>query len=454
MSSPLSPELLRNLSVFVAAELGLNFPADRWPELGRAVTSAALELGVSDLPRWVAALSAGQLSPTHLKAAANHLTISETYFFRQPESFAALEEDILPARLRRRQADAKNLRIWSAGCASGEEPFSIAILLRRAFPLLPAANVTIIGTDLNSQVLARAERGVYSEWSFRDAPAWLKSLYFTLTPQGRYEIIPAIRAMVHFSQVNFAMPIYPVEFGDQGDFDVILCRNVLMYFSSEWQEKIIRRLRQAMAPGGWLLVGPCDVSSALCAELQLQSTGPGVFFAPAPGSPRRVAAAPVPAVAPPPLWLPRPLEAAVPTPTPAAAPVSAGEEAGASARQHADRGDLPEALVAAEKAIADDPMNPNLHYLRGCILMELDRLPEAIAALRRVLYLEPASVMAEFTLGSVAERVGRTDDARHHFGRVRQLIASHHREETVPRSEGLTVGRLREVVDKNLAGTR
>lgn len=474
MSSPLPDDLVGRLSDWATEHFGLRFPPDRWSELARGVASAALELGISDLIGWAGALLGGPPTAEHARAIANHLTISETYFLRHPDSFRRLEQEILPARIAHRQRQGRPLRIWSAACASGEEPYSVAMLLRHRFPAVPPERVIIHATDINSLVLARAESGVYSEWSFRDTPDWVKQNFFKRTANGRYQIAPAIRQSVKFSALNFAAPLYPAEFGERADFDVILCRNVLMYFSADWQDRIVQRLVQALAPGGWLLTGPCDIPGEEAAALKLISGGPGIFQKPDGTEAERDRRPVITTVLPPVVNVVTP--PGVPAPdaplSPAAAsmalsPVAArpvtppeaitavaseGDVASARAQSHADRGDLEEALAACQEAIALDKTNPGYHYLHGCILQELNRGPEAAEAFRRVLFLEPHAVMAQFALGCLAGREGRSEEARRHFSLVLRLLSQRNRGELVAQSDGLTVGRLQAVVESNLSG--
>lgn len=475
MSAPFPEETLGRLSAYATAQFGLRFPPDRWHELGRGIASAALELGVSDLQGWAEKFAAGALDSDDRAAVANHLTISETYFFRHPESFATLETDILPERIAKRHEQCRGLRIWSAGCASGEEPYSVAILLRQKFPAQRADRVTITGTDLNSQVVARAARGSYSEWSFRDAPPWLKPGYFERGARGHYQISAEIRGMVRFSVLNLAAPLYPAEFGERGDFDVILCRNVLMYFSGEWRERIVRRFVQALAPGGWLMVGPCDLTAAEAGELRLRLTTPGIYqkmdravftaalppMAPAaPEAPAMASIAPIEPPLPAPSEVPQghlvPASASAAPELPAALqPETLAEEIDTPslARHHANRGELAEALATCDRAISSDNLNSSLHHLRGCVLLELNRVPEAEQAFRRVLYLDPGSVMAEFALASLALRAGREEEARHRYGVILRLLERHLGGEAVPLAEGVTVARLRKVVEQSLENT-
>lgn len=465
MTPAFSSEVLARLSDWATAQFGLRFPPDRWNELARGMASAALELGISDLEGWAATLA--DLPPgEQLKTIANHLTISETYFFRHRETFTALEREIFPTRIAERRQQGRMLRIWSAGCASGEEPYSVAILLRQRFADFRPEQVAITGTDLNSRVLGRAQRALYSEWSFRDVPDVVKQGWFQRKPNGRHEVGPEIRKMVRFVQLNLAAPHYPAEFGERGDFDVILCRNVLMYFSAEWQERIVRRLTEALAPGGWLIVGPCDITAAQSAALVLRQSSPGIYQKVGAEELQRSATSvrPEPATQ---AWLPADPPApdqkrkaatiekwmppAAPASPPIAAAASEGEAASRVAQSHADRGELNEALAACDAAIAADKTNASHHYLRACILQEQNRGAEAAEAFRRVLFLDPHSVMAEFALGCLAEREGRPEQARHHFTVVLRLLAEGNRGDAVPGSEGLTVARLRAVVERNLS---
>lgn len=473
MISGLSDDAVSRMSPFATAAFGLRFPPDRWSELARGVASAGLELGVSDLSGWVESVLSGGATMVHLQALANHLTVAETYFLRHREVFAALAEQILPERFAMRQAQARSVRVWSAACASGEEPYSVAMIVRRSLPAVAHGGVAIFGTDLNSHVLARAGRGEFSEWSFRDTPAWVKASYFTRQPSGRYEIAPEIRHMVRFSRLNFADAVYPAEFGERGDFDAILCRNVLMYFSPEWQETIVRRLCRALAPAGWLIVGPCDLSMTQSQELGLRSAGPGIFQQRAAGVVFDDMAPPSahPDVQPLPAdwWKPALVSPAQEIATPVAdfvaprsidpavssidSPVlpSESDDALALAQAHADRGELARALTACDAAIAGDKLNPFLHYLRACILQEQNRFDEAAQSFHRVLYLDPQSIIGNFALGILAERQVRRNEARHHFAIAQRLLEGRNRGDAVPGGEGLTVGRLRALVETNLA---
>src|SRR6185369_3291595 len=131
-------------------------------------------------------LVSGQLDKEQLETLAGHLTIGETYFFREQSSFDILENSILPDLIASRRGRGQRLRIWSAGCSTGEEAYSLAILLSRLIPDQREWQITILATDINSSALGKAVQGVYSDWSFRGVPQWIRQRYFKKTHDGRY----------------------------------------------------------------------------------------------------------------------------------------------------------------------------------------------------------------------------------------------------------------------------
>ena len=173
--------------------MGLYFPEARWGDLERGIVSSARELGFADIEAFSKWLRSTPLTKNHVEILANHLTVGETYFFREKESFQVLEEHVFSELIRTRHENEKRLRIWSAGCSTGEEPYSIAILLSRLIPDLKDWNITITATDINLRSLKKASEGLYSEWSFRSAPSWIKESYFKRIENGHYEIIPLSR---------------------------------------------------------------------------------------------------------------------------------------------------------------------------------------------------------------------------------------------------------------------
>lgn len=230
---------------------------ERWHDLERRLGSAAREFGFKDIEACIQWLMSAPLTKSQIEILASYLTVGETYFFREKKSFEILEEQILPELIHSRQAE-RRLRIWSAGCCTGEEPYSLAILLSKMIFDLKDWNITILATDINPRFLQKATEGVYSEWSFRGTPPWIKEKYFKRTQKGHFEILPPIKEMVMFSHLNLAEDTYPSFLNNTNGLDIIFCRNVLMYFTPECVKKVIKNLYCSLMEGGWLIVSPSE----------------------------------------------------------------------------------------------------------------------------------------------------------------------------------------------------
>ena len=185
----------------------------------------------------------------------NCLTTNKTDFFREPHHFDFLREQVYP-RLEQAalHGASRRLRIWSAACSSGEEPYTIAMTILEHFSSLRNWEVEIVASDINTEVLQKAREGIYSLDRIEGLDIELKRKYF-LRGKGRLEgscqVIPEIRKLITFRQVNFMEKSWPID----GSFDVIFCRNVLIYFNSETQQKLLPRLTSKLVHGGYLMLG-------------------------------------------------------------------------------------------------------------------------------------------------------------------------------------------------------
>lgn len=211
--------------------------------------------------------------------ALDQLVVGETNFFRQRPWFARLEEVVLaPLIADRMRTGCRRLRIWSAGCATGEEPYSLALVLRRLLQGLGEWDVRIVGTDVSSAFLAAARRAVYRPWALREVDPELRARAFHSVDRGCFELAPAMRANVSFAVHNLAadVPLPPAL--ALGDVDLAVCRNVLMYLEPEQQRAVARRLARTLAPGGWLAVAPIEANREWFPELTLVNAPSAIFF--------------------------------------------------------------------------------------------------------------------------------------------------------------------------------
>ena len=474
MKISLPESLLAQLSEYISVKTALHFPREQWEDLERKAVSAAKEFNFSDPEAFVRWVVASHLTAGQLDMLASHLTIHETYFWREPLVFDALCGQILPDLIRARAGGEKRLRIWSAGCATGEEPYSLAIALRRAIPDPENWNITLLATDINPRVLRKAAAGVYGDWSFRNVPPWLKERYFQSIEKGKYELLPEIRKMVSFAYLNLAEDIYPSPLNNTNAMDIIFCRNVTMYFTPERTVKVGRNFSRALVDGGWLMVGASELSQQIFTiftpvnfpgaivyrkedretrtfpVLPADVALPGAeFFAPPEEAAAGTGREPLP---------PRPEESGIKQPAETAPAQSLAREDTREARADiapavralANRGKLTEALALCEKAIASDKMNPGLHFLCAIILQELDHIEEEAASLKRTLYLDPDFVPAYYALGNLMLRQGDMQAAQKHFENALTLLNTLGQEDILPESEGLTAGRLKEIIQATI----
>jgi chemotaxis protein methyltransferase CheR len=207
-------------------------------------------------------------------ALAEQLTVNETYFFRYAEQFRAFAETVIPNRIEARGSD-RRLRILSAGCASGEEAYSLAILIRDQLPELASWDVNIRGIDISAFMLEKALRARYSPWSLRETPAHLQKRYFR--PDGRdFQLDNTLRPAVTFEERNLAEedPL----FWQCEAFDVIFCRNVTMYFTPEVTRGVIARIAQSLVPGGFLFLGHAETLRGVSQEFHLRHTHETFYY--------------------------------------------------------------------------------------------------------------------------------------------------------------------------------
>ena len=495
--------LIAEFGAFLSARMGLHFPPERRGDLERGLAAAARELGLGDNEACIRSLLASALTRPQLETLANHLTVGETYFFRERQSFDCLERDVLPELLRGRRTSERRLRIWSAGCSTGEEPYSIAIVLARSIPDVSDWNISILATDINPRVLRKASLGVYGDWSFRDTPAGIRETFFAKTGDGRFEIAERIRSMVTFGYLNLAEDVYPSVENGTNAMDIVFCRNVLMYFEAAHSRRALEKLGRSLVNEGWLFVNPVEISQIPLQQLATVNLPGAIVYR---KGARPASAAPEASALP--AWLPgAPLvskttvddvdaldlpelsprrrqeiptspeteraESKAPPRKPyeqAAALYALGRYSEAAetlreaiaqdpadaramallARTCANQGNLAEAATWCNQALAADKLNPGWHYLLATIVQEQGAADKAAAALRRALYLDQDHALAHFALGNLVRRQGKLKDSERHYRNALAILGGCAAEQVLPESEGITAGRLAEIIRSSL----
>jgi chemotaxis protein methyltransferase CheR len=530
MTTRISAKFLAQLEQFVARRLGLHFPKERHRNLARGVAIAAKELAFEDPASFVEMLLASPATDDQLDILTSALTVGETYFFREKRIFEILEQHLLPQWITTRRATSRALRIWSAGCCTGEEAYSVAILIRKMIPDLASWRITILATDINRRFLEKASAGTYSEWSFRGTPGWVKERYFKRKRDGRYELDPEIREMVKFTQLNLAENGYPSAINLTTGMDLILCRNVLMYFIPWQVNKVLDSFYRCLLDEGWLIVSPTEISylqalpfslvkfpgAMLHQKQRAQGAAPKApvasldfyqvsanderCFMPPWAAPKNAinhgpealpvlppqAPRIVPGLPPEPRAVGQQLDISQPPDSPSlshpGSDLLALYEEGRYAeltdklsgwlshcraesespgcgydpfvllvKCYANLGNLDMALTWCDQGIARSKLNPSLRYLRAVILQERGEPEAALAALRQAIYLDPHFILGHFALGNVTLKLGRAAESEKHFANTMSLLNGLNATETVPESDGMTVGALLEMVRRAMS---
>ncbi len=249
--TPLPNDVFRLLRDFIHAYCGIYFDDGSKFLLERRLNRRLEQHQLKSFEEYYHFLRYDRRREEELVILVDNLTTNETYFFRENAQLAAFSEEILP-ELREKNASRRSLRIWSAGCSTGEEPYTIAILLLESGDWWRDWQVDILGSDINQRVLHTARKGVYKKGSHRATPPEMLHKYFIDEGKGDYRIADAVRELVSFSCVNL---LDPYKTSLIRDLDVVFCRNVIIYFDREAKKKVIESFHDKLRDGGFLLLG-------------------------------------------------------------------------------------------------------------------------------------------------------------------------------------------------------
>lgn len=454
MTDPLP--VRRCLRDLAARRLGLAIPADR----DRCLDRAAAVLGFDGAGADAATLAALDATPWEAEAwqrMVRQLTVGETSFLRHREWFAAIEERVLaPLIQERRRSGRRQLRVWSAACSTGEEPYSLAMIIDRLIPDRDGWDVTIVGSDINAASLAAARAACFGAWSLRELTAAERTRCFNETAPGRFRLRRAYRTMVTFRCKNLVADDYPDRSGEFAGFDLILCRNVLIYLTREAQQTVAQRLIRCLAPDGWLAVSAAEATAERFRPLVPVRLPSAILFRHAtsavPGdkapSPRRPASPTFGSPEGTPCWWKPP--PAVCRPAPVQPAPTTGNGGMAEARALADRGMLDAARHACESILARDALDGEANLLLASVCAEVGEWAPALEAARRAAYLMPRSPAAHFQLGMAHRCLGRTAAARRSLEAVVALLTTAPDGEAVPQLADTTAGSLRQTAHRCL----
>lgn len=454
----LQSNALEKFSLFLERNLGLHYPKNREKDLEQKCGLIAKALDFAEPVDCLDWLMQGPLDDRQVDILTTHLTNGETYFFRDEHFYSTLEKEILPDLIKRHQAD-KSIKIWSAACSTGEEPYSIAILLHRLLGRLEDWDITILATDINRHFLNKALSSRYKKWSFRVIKDEIKERYFQKNDDDSYTLIPQIRQMVQFSYLNLVADPYPEQ-----KMDLICCHNVLIYFSEQQIGKTIHQLSCSLNEGGILTLAPIEIPFVAEKNLVLQRYPEMICH-------KRGVKEEAP---PPPKRKEFKLDVHKPVKKPLPEKKSEKKESlyeecchlyenkfyGEAAdklshflapfqkeprellkylkevqlliRSYANKGEILKGLEWSQAALSADKLNPLTHYLYATVLHASGERMGAIQSLKAALFIDAHFIMAHYLLGVLEREQGDELAYKQHIQVALKLMEDLPSQVTIP----------------------
>jgi chemotaxis protein methyltransferase CheR len=420
---------VERLAALVAEATGNLVPAARLGFLAEVAQRRAHAAGLPSAAEYVRALAAGELAD-EWASLIPLVTVKESYFFRAPQQFEAIERQVLP-RLLRARAGNRRLRIWSAACARGEEPATLAMVLAEQ-PELAGWEWSILATDIDEEALAGARRGLYGERAVALVPGPMQARW--LSRRGKlFELAPELRDRIDYHALNLARPPFILP---GGEYDLILLRNVLIYFDRPLQTRVMDHVSRLLSRKGALFLGASETLWQIQDELEAMDLGTCYCYRHARVRQGAVAAAAVAATAamtPVAHLAPMPALASVPGKT-SSVPAAAGPEGSVSRAAPAVPRSALELLLAAAhqlaanhldgarqatgEALIADPSEPAGHLLEGFLHDLNGQAGEAAASYRAALYLDPSLFQPRLLLADCLLRLGQRHRAEHQYREV------------------------------------
>lgn len=501
---------------------GLYFPEHKRIDLSLGLSQALIDSSLIsskrdyDLNQYYNLLSdpTNPLGRSEMERLINILTIGETYFFRDEAQFNALTNYVLPEIIKRKRAAAMafgssnppRLRIWSAGCASGEEPYSVAILLKEMLSDFNQWQILILGTDINQMFLQRARKAQYSNWSFREHQAKARqNRYFTYDPASKtYQLNDEIRQIVTFNSLNLTENIYPSVYTNTADMDLIICRNVTIYFQQQTTEQVVRRFYEALIMDGWLMVGHAESSLSTYRAFQARSFPHAVLYqktgeptvwpdswrsakiddevAPTPILPKPTPKLnPNPSFSPPKIPPPKSSKPQPPEKPSVSPPDSDLYEAAQIllddgyndraieklnlklelepdyapaysllGRAYANMGHFVEATIACKQAIQLDPLLTEAYLTLALIYQHDNQLDLAISSLKKATYLDHRAPLPYFNLAVLYKNTGQSSQAKRTLQIAIKILEKWPANKIVPETGGETTQHLLQICQQML----
>ena len=488
-------EMRQRFKSFVNSRTGLYFKDYDFKDLDGVIAERMSSCGFDAVLTYYAYLTSSEKKDDELRELLNRLTINHTYFFRNEPQFKVLKEKILPEIVERKStekraqsADKPIIRIWSAGCSTGEEPYTIAMIVKDVIPDTENWDIQILATDASTDVLEKARKGVYNVNSMRLVDKNYLNRYFTESPKAgndeRYKLKDEIKKMVNLSFFNLMDDDYPRL------FDVIFCRNVTIYFDLETTVRVMNKMEQALDSDGYLFIGYSETLQFISDKFKMIDFEDAIFYK------KSKAAEKVKRFVPPPMPVPVKIDKILEEISRAQFEAEDKEKVkpkahspefeeliiqaikAAHAKSYQDAFSLIEEAhvlekdalepdyIAAEiyanqsrfdqakenlyKALDKDAMFAPAHYLLGSIYVEEGNVEEGEKSYRKALYLEKEFPLAHFSLANMYKERGRIDEALREYRNTLNILSKSKPYDIIAYSGGFNSAALSSVCKNNI----
>lgn len=476
LAKDLTPEQFERFRDYIHKHSGIYLEASKADSLRISLITRATRLGFDVLDDYHELLTNDD---AEFKELMNLITINETSFFRFPAQFEALRQNIVPEILEHKPQTQKSFRVWSAGCSTGEEPYSAAMTLLDSGLEGLGYTTEVLGTDVSTNALDVAKAGIYPSRALLSVPHTISSRFFEPTARG-HRVTDRVRSVVDYHFHNLIKEPYPL--GLMGNWDVIFCRNVTIYFRLESTRRVVENFYESLNPGGYLFVGHSETLTSISDRFEPVEVGGVFLYRKTRG--RRTTFSSVVAERPSkrrgrrrPKEAPAPADhsaretvfpdmepGAIPdvAPIESPAPVEDGAEllgvrellaqardASADGRPedalalsqrildedpenpeafllaafaHADTGDLDSAVLEANQALAIDPLIAAARYTLGIIYLRMDDPMRALSEFKKTIYIDADFPLAHLNLANLYRARGATDDACREYENAIQAL--------------------------------
>jgi len=435
------PERLSSLRDLIESASGVVLGDAKLPHLSAVVRGRMAAFGIPDVQAYMEFLSEGERGVAERRDLVSELLVGETSFFRTPVLFQAFEKAILPEMLER--GFVSPLPIWCAGCATGEEAYSVAIAALEGSRGRHAVPVQVRATDVHPRFIDTAREGIYPAQALRNLPGRIKETWFTPRKDGRYRVTDTVRRLVDFEErnlIDFLSDPLP-----SPRYAAIFCRNVMIYFRSDTTRRLVERFHESLFEGGVLFLGHSETLWGISEAFRLEQREKIFYYR----KPRAEVSPPPPAAAPrssgsnvPRRRVPR----AEPPPPPPVADSSPAMKLVLSAERLADEGSFEDAVAICRQAAALDPGCPEAEYLMAFLLRGHGRHAEALYHAERALERDPRFVFADMEAAECLCGMGRAGEAALRWKGILRAIEGNVRLPRLSVGAGISPQMLRQYV--------